>query len=434
MVSTAAAQMVACQFDEIPAVGNQRGPNPDWRSGVTLKALEINMDRWLTERRLEPLRMPDTNFSLAETMRLSNASFAPQHMEHQGKDLTLYWGQLHNHTDLSICARNANPPGHDLFANERDIEKLDFCALTDHGFDFDSVIWAYNGEQTRMNHDPDRFVAFLGEEWTSSANPPAEPGEPNRYGHHNLIYLDPYYNRYHDAFDGDINPRQLWDTLEGVEFVCIPHQLADWEHKGKGNPPTDWDYVDERLQPLAEIFQARGSYEYLGCPRQAAHGAPFKGYYLQDAWARGIVIGTIASPDHGGGMGTAGVWAEKLTRTSLFEAMRARHTFGTTGTKISLFFRAGQAIMGDKITAPTRPLSFELRVAAPRPVIEAVVFRNNEIVYREKPAETHCDLTWTDEKPLRDKVCWYYARIIAKDNELAWSSPIWVYPSTSSQH
>ena len=248
----------------------------------------------------------------------------------------------------------------------------------------------------------------------------------NRYGHHNLIFLDPYHKKFYDSFDGDISPAELWKELEGAEFICIPHQLADWKGKGGGNPPTDWSYVDEKVQPVAEIFQARQSYEYLGCPRQAREGAPFKGNYLQDAWAGGTIIGVIASPDHGGGNGKVGVWAKELTREGIFEAVRARHTFGTSGAKMGMFFSAGSAMMGDKVKRPGGAVEFEVRACAMRAIKELVIFRNNEIVHRLEPKKSKLDLKWTDTEPLDVDLAWYYARIHAEDDELAWSSPIWI--------
>ena len=213
--------------------------------------------------------------------------------------------------------------------------------------------------------------------------------------------------------------------MQDTEFVSIPHQLADWQHKGKGNPPTDWNHVDEELQPLAEIWQVRGSYEGLGCPRQAGQGAPFKGYYLQDAWASEIVIGVIASPDHGGGIGKAGVWAKELTREGVFRAMQARHTFGTSGAKMALWFSAGQAMMGDKVARPDGAISFKVAGLATRDIKYVVILRNNEIVHRTEPGKEQVDLEWTDNSPPNEKLLWYYARIQAVDDELAWSSPIW---------
>ena len=250
----------------------------------------------------------------------------------------------------------------------------------------------------------------------------------NRYGHRNLIFLDPYHREFYDSFDGDISPGDLWKLLQEHEFICIPHQLADWKGKGGGNPPTDWNFVDEKLQPVAEIFQTRQSYEYLGCPRQANEGAPFKGHYLQDAWAKGIVIGVIASPDHGGGNGKVGVWARELSRESIFEAVRARRTFGTSGAKMALRFSSGDAIMGEKVRCPEGAIHFQVTALAMRNIAELVIFRNNEIVYHTEPGTREFDTEWTDKEPPSGRTLWYYARIHAEDDELAWSSPIWFLP------
>ncbi|MHC4301844.1 MAG: DUF3604 domain-containing protein, partial [Planctomycetota bacterium] len=418
--------LAAVQIDDVPGNRAQQGINDDWHSTVNVVRLP---DVKSGPAQTEPLVMPKSKFSLPRAMEMVAADLPRQTMKHDAKKLTLFWGDLHAHTDISICGRSVNQPGHDLFANRRDIEKLDFCALTDHGYDFDNPRWAYNGEQTRNNHDPGHFVAFLGQEWTSSKNPPAVGGKYRRYGHRNLVYLDPYYRQFHDSDDGDISPTELWGRLDGVEFVCIPHQLADWKHKGGGNPPTDWTHHHEHHQPVAEIFQGRGSYEYLGCPRQAPDGAPFRGNYLQDAWAMGIVIGTIASPDHGGGKGKAGVWAEEFTRRSILEAIRARHTFGTSGAKMTMRFAAsfsgGSALMGDKIARPRGAVRFTVNGNALRKITEVVIFRNNEPVCTEQISDKEFSVDWTDPAPPQEQFLWYYARFQAVDNELAWSSPIW---------
>ncbi|MHC4582312.1 MAG: CehA/McbA family metallohydrolase domain-containing protein, partial [Planctomycetota bacterium] len=255
----------AVQSDDLPQGWDRtRGKFRDWRSKVTVRRRRMGSAADLDEIQTRLLKMPDTDFSLAERIGLASAKLPRQKWKRRGRELTLFWGDFHDHTDLSVCNRRHNPPGHDLFANLRDIERLDFCALTDHGYNFDPQQWSLNGEQTRYDHDPHRFVTFLGQEWTSSTNYTS-----GGYGHRNLVFLDPYYDRFHDSFDAKISPGNLWEELKGIEFICIPHQLADWQHKGRGNPPTDWSFVDERLQPVAEIFQTRESYEYLGCPRQA---------------------------------------------------------------------------------------------------------------------------------------------------------------------
>jgi len=357
---------------------------------------------------------------LQDRLDQSAEALPRQRAEYKGETLTLYWGDLHEHTSISTCQRSQNPPPEDLYANQRDIEGLDFTAITDHGCHMDGFAWDYLIAETTATFDTGKFVTFLAEEWTSDQKEYDPPRTYKRYGHRNLVFLDPRYPRFFDSRPGNPSPRDLWKELAGVEFITIPHQLADHGT----NCPTDWTFVDERLQPLAEIYQQRESYEYDGCPRQAAETA--HGHFLQDAWAMGNIIGVIASPDHGGGHGKAGIWARALTRESLFEAFRARHTFGTSDPKMGLFFTAGEAMMGDKVTKnDSAPIAFHVKATTMRPIKEVVIWRNNQIAYHDEPDTTELDFDWVDQEPLDAPLAWYYVRLHCTDDELAWSSPIW---------
>ncbi|MFC2125022.1 DUF3604 domain-containing protein [Bacteroidota bacterium] len=418
--------ITSTQYDDLPKTWAEQGIHPGWNSGIKYLTLNNPVSTSKSNMKLEKLKMPETDFSLEEKITLCSAELPKRKITIDDKKLSLFFGDLHDHTDISVCARSTNPPGHDLYANLRDIEKLDFAAITDHGYNYDKPQWAFNGEQTRYNHDEGRFVTFLAEEWTSSMGL-----KSGGYGHHNLIFLNPYFDKYFDSFDDDITPEEVWKELDKEEFICIPHQLADWEHmakwKGKsGNPPWDPHYVDEVRQPVAEIWQTRGSYEYLGCPRQAKNGAPFRKYYLQDAWKKKIIIGTIASPDHGGGHGKVGVWAEKLSRENIFSAIKSRHTYGTTGSKIGLLFQCENAIMGDKVMrSPATKFDFKIQAWAFSDIREIVIFRNNEEIFKIDPNEKDINTQWSDQDPLDSEFVWYYTRIHCADNEIAWSSPIW---------
>lgn len=393
-----------------------------WKSGFGISELPTTDGK----RRLitEPLKMPPSSFSLAENIRLSNAKLPRQNIKHNGENLSLFFGDLHNHTDLSICRRSWNPTAKDLFETNRDIEKLDFCASTDHGYNLDAPQWDFLGEQVRCNQDDKSFVTFLANEWTSDHLPPGAPKEERMYGHRNLIFSDPYYQHFYNSrTPDDKDPHTLWEQMQkdGADFICIPHQLADMGT----NIPIDWRFVSEEYQPVAEIFQGRGSYEYIGCPRQAIDGANFRGNYIQDVWEQGNIIGIIASPDHWGGIGKAAVWAKELSRESIFEAIRARHTYGTTGSKIGLMFKTEQAIMGDKVSKSSdHDYKFQIKALALNSINEVVIFRNNRIVHRSIPKENQVDFVWEDLSPVND-FSWYYTRIQCVDSEIAWSSPIW---------
>ena len=63
-----------------------------------------------------------------------------------------------------------------------------------------------------------------------------------------------------------------------------------------------------------------------------------------------------------------------------------------------------------------------------REIKELVIFRNNEMVHRTQPDRKEFEANWTDHNPPGENTSWYYARIHAEDDELAWSSPIWLVP------
>ncbi len=414
----------ACQHDDLPTDWNvQTGIWPDWHSEVAMVNVDMPKATPSGEMNLAQLAMPATDFTLAAHLDGFSLSLPRQTMSIGDQRLSLYWGDLHNHTDLSVCQRSVNPPIDDLYANQRDIEQLDFTAITDHGYSLDHPQWQYNGEQVRAFYDPEHFVTLLGQEWTSDKIH-YHPSRPyRRYGHRNLIFENVFYDRFCDADDGDITPQQVWDQLQDQKFISIPHQLADTQ-----NCPTDWTYHDEHHQPIAEIFQHRQSYEYFGAPRQSPIATPFPGHFLQDAWALGIVIGVSASPDHGGGEGKTGVWAESLTREDLFKAFHARHTFGTTGVKIGLFVNSDTNLMGDKVLrAATDPIPLHIHTVADRPIKRIVILRNNVAVIEKNCNTAVVDWDWQDDKPIDEKVAWYYVRVHREDEELAWSSPIWFF-------
>jgi hypothetical protein len=303
----------------------------------------------------------------------------------------------------------------------RDLTRHDFACVTDHGYNINPYLWGRTAKLTRAGHDPDRFLTFLGEEWTSTFEEYSEAHPFGFYGHRNLIFADPYFPRWFNARNRQ-TPAQVWKDLRMMKanFIQIPHQLAD-----TGNVPTDWNFHDELAQPAAEIFQTRGSYEYSGAPREAGRSTPTPGYFIQDAWAGGIVIGVIASPDHGGGYGKACVFAPELTREAILDAIRARHCYGTTAAKIFLDVRVDGHLMGEKITEPVGDtVEIKVTTRCPADIDRIEICRNNQFIYSTNPEGKKASFTLVDKKPLPGR-SYYYVRVIQQDEEIAWSSPVW---------
>ena len=415
---------VMFQGDTMPTSWSDVDLTPTAKSNVFLAELDPGVLPASAEFHWEPLQEPDEPFAAAELRLQRGDHAATRSIEYQGETLQLYYGDLHQHSDVSVCNRLGDQSIEEDYQFSRDINRLDFACSTDHGYNINQYLWAYTAKLARANEDPGRFLTFLAEEWTSSFEDTSPEHPFGYYGHRNLILGSTYFPRWWNARNGQ-TPAEVWEDLRklNADFVHIPHQLAD-----TGNVPTDWNFADETAQPVAEIFQVRGSYEYKGTPREAKRSTPRPGYFLQDAWARGIVIGVIASPDHGGGYGKACVFAPELSRKAILQAIRQRHCFGTTGARIFLDVRVNGHLMGDKLAElPDGPVTIKISVRCPMPIDRVEVCRDNRFVYVQNPTGGQADLTYVDMDPPKER-CYYYVRVIQQDEEIAWSSPVWFAP------
>jgi hypothetical protein len=347
-------------------------------------------------------------------------------------EYTLIFGDLHEHTNISRCW----PGGEDGTCDDdyrygRDIEGFDFVALTDHGLDLYEMKWRETRRAAQFYNDPPHFVALSAYEWTKTKwRDGVFPGN----GHRNVVFardedaakfVSPggtVYNAFHPDSD---TPVKLWKLLreKGITgAVTIPHHSADRDH------PTDWNFHDPGYQTVVEMFQARQSQEYEGCPRQAPSVTRYKGAFVQDALARGYRLGFIASGDHCAmGVGLAALYVKEVSRKGILEALRARRCYGTTGDKIFLDFRVNGHCMGTEFTVDGNP-RITATIEATDQIENVVVFKNNKIIYEKKSNELgagrNASIDFVDIEFSGSS--YFYVRVMQTNNEIAWASPIWV--------
>ena len=136
----------------------------------------------------------------------------------------------------------------------------------------------------------------------------------------------------------------------------------------------------------------------------------------------------IAPPYHCYGTALTAVYAPGLTREDIFEGIKNRHTYATSGERILLEFEMDGHPMGSEY-ATSRCPSIEVTVGGTNTVkkVEVVKYSDSrgwEIIHVERPSTLTCTFTYTDTSFAEDSL--YYVRVIQVDNEMAWSSPIWV--------
>ena len=138
--------------------------------------------------------------------------------KYEGGTYNVYFGELHGHSYLSD---GINSPYY-YYSFSKEITKLDFSALTDHGSYFikNTAGWSEVFAAADELNEPGKFTALPGVEWSSSYG----------HGHINLIFFDkPYPEKTLASRVENINSVQkLYKYLDkvGENVVVIRNHTA----------------------------------------------------------------------------------------------------------------------------------------------------------------------------------------------------------------
>ena len=291
---------------------------------------------------------------------------------------SIYWGDIHCHSRMSHDGMGIDPYGY-----ARDVSALDFCSLTDHHISMTDDEWQYILDLNESFLEPGKFVPIVG----------TEHGTVSPSGHFNLYFsqsrpdftpleqMDEIPAKYGDEKPLAINHHTgiMWNLPIPKKWNRVLKYLDN-----KWGPSVDWSAFPDFHRDAIEIYSLQGQSErykpgdplnyeqvYLTLPKELPpiYGENHTGIsedgpcYARDGWASGHVMGTVAgSDDHHSQPGKAGggltaVLVNELTRESVFEAIKNRHTYATTGDRIILGFTINGHQMGSVI-----PMSEKLQV------------------------------------------------------------------------
>jgi hypothetical protein len=341
--------------------------------------------------------------------------------------LRRYWGDLHGQSGETIGAGTAEA----YFRYARDMACIDIVGHQGNDFQITDAFWKDLNRLTREFDAPGKFVCVPGYEWSGNTGMGGDrnvffrrEGRPIRRSSHILVEgcasTTPIYRA-----------DELFRALQGEDAVLIAHV---------GGRYADIKFAhDGRLEPAVEVHSTWGTFEWL----------------LHDAFEKGYRVGVVChSDDHKGrpgatrpGASTFGAiggltcyFMRELNRDALFEALRHRHHYGTTGTRLFLDVHGAfaepvtafsedpqlgaaresptrAAMMGDIVRARAVPMRFAAEVVGTAP-IERV-----DVLHGPRIAETFRPFANTDLGG-RVRLLWQGAEYRGRGRETLWQGKL----------
>ncbi len=315
-------------------------------------------------------------------------------------ELKVYFGDLHNHSSLTY--------GHGSFENalENAAQSVDFFTVTPHAMwpDIDQLqgnpelewVIDYHRSAFVRLRDPEYWSNYI--EKLKQYNIPGVRITFPSFEIHSLKYGDHVVvSRLQDL---ELPPAgatvvELRDqVLDAGNTIITPHGIG-YQSNFRG---YNWDYFRQGEQtPFVEIYSRHGGSEGSIGPFGMYHdmGPRDYGGSMEAGLKRGLKFGVVASSDshagHPGGFGDGrmAVLARALTRDDVWEAMRARRVYATTGANIILDFRINGAHMGEAVTDGESPRRIiEVAVEGMNQIDYVELVKNGETLHREHVSYT----------------------------------------------
>jgi hypothetical protein len=385
-----------------------------------------------TEPKLVPHgagQLGDKSASAAKNERAAIERMRKYRVEAGGKKYQLLRGEYHRHTEISW---DGSPDGslEDMFRYAIDAAGMDWIGNGDHdngaGREYS---WWLTQKLTDAYHIPGRFTPMFTYERSVSYP----------HGHRNVMFaqrgvrtlprLAPAEGEKAVAGVSKDDTKMLYRYLHELGGICAVHTSAT----GMG---TDWRDNDPKAEPIVEIYQGdRMSYEYPGAPRAgydpksdklpANVGGWQPAGFINNAFDKGYKLAFQASSDHWSThISYFVILAERFDRQGMLDAVKKRHCYGATDN-IVVDWRCGDAIQGDEVSTRQAP-TFTINVHGTGDLAKIDILRDSEVINTlTPPGGQSLRATWTDPRP-REGTHYYYIRVLQRDNEIAWASPIWV--------
>ena len=351
-------------------------------------------------------------------------------------DYTLYFGQLHAHTNLSDGTGTVKQ----AFDHASQVDNLDFLALTDHSNSFDNDVevhldsekaeelsadWAEgrSGARDITERENGTFVGLYGFEMTWSGGAP---------GHINTFNSDGFESRncapYKKGDNYDVL-QAYFDTLNEN-----PETISQFNHPGD----TFGDFMDFSLYDpvvdnqitLIEVGNGEGAIGSSGY-------FPSYSYYTRALDKGWHVAPTNNQDNHKGNWGDSNtarsvVLATDLSEEAIYDAMKNYRVYATEDNDLSILYSLNGNAMGS-ILDDQEAVNIEVSISDPTDTagstkVEVIVNGGQTLAEQTFEGES-ADISFDN---LPATYGYYYLRITQADKNIAVTAPVWVGESLNA--
>jgi Protein of unknown function (DUF3604) len=343
--------------------------------------------------------------------------------------LRRYWGDLHGQSGETIGMGTADA----YFRYARDAAFIDMVGHQGNDFQITDAFWKELNRLTAEFDVPGRFVCLPGYEWS---------GNTGMGGDRNIFYRRegrPIRRSSHILVEGQTSTEAIYTAdalfrgLDGEDAIVIAHV---------GGRYADLKYAhDGRLERAVEVHSTWGTFEWI----------------LHDAFEKGYRVGVVChSDDHKGRPGATRPGASsfgaiggltcyfmpELTRDALFDALRQRQHYGTTGVRILVDlhatfdgpvtgfsedpqlgptreFAVQRAVMGSIIRPGRVPMRIAAEVIGTAPIERVDVLHGTSVAQTFRPYRA-------SDLGRRVRVLWQGAEYRGRGRETLWEGKLTV--------
>ena len=339
-------------------------------------------------------------------------------------DLLPFWADLHGQSEETIGTN----PARELIEFARDRAFLDAMSHQGNDFQITTPFWEELNRLTAEYNEDGRFIIFPGYEWS---------GNTGLGGDRNVMFRDEgrQIHRSHHALVEDLSDVATDANSAGDLFKALKDEnCVVFAHIGGRYADISVAH-DARIERSVEVHSDWGTFEWL----------------LQDAFEQGYRVGVLANSDghkgrHGASHPGASLFgaygglscllATELTRNALFDALRRRHHYATTGCRLHLDTRVRfdqpaalyaddpgmggkvmaqvqQARMGDILRSGDDSVTLEIEVSAASPIERIEIRNRTQLLETWRP--------WTQEQlGRRIRIIWEGSEYRGRGRQSVW--------------